>query len=39
MKENLKDVRCKNCNKMLGQIKGQAVIKCPRCKTTNDFNK
>lgn len=32
------DVRCKNCNKLLGRVKGEAEIKCPRCKELNVTN-
>lgn len=27
--------RCSQCNKLLGMIKGEAEIKCPKCKTVN----
>lgn len=30
-----KEVRCMKCNKLLGHIKGEYEIKCPRCKTLN----
>lgn len=29
--------RCKNCNKLLAIGKGEFEIKCPRCKTVNNF--
>lgn len=34
----MKDVRCKNCNKLLAKAdnKGHIEIKCPRCKTLNE---
>lgn len=28
----LEQVRCPMCNRLLGNIKGQAQIKCPKCK-------
>lgn len=34
----LKEIRCKNCNKLIGKIKGIAEIKCPRCATVNTVN-
>ncbi|MFJ7950333.1 Com family DNA-binding transcriptional regulator [Lysinibacillus sp. NPDC096418] len=33
----LKVVRCKKCNRLLGKVKGEAEIKCSRCHTTNNF--
>ena len=30
----LEEVRCPDCNRMLGLIKGQAEIRCPKCKST-----
>lgn len=35
----LSEARCKKCNKLLGKIRGQADIKCPRCGTLNKYNK
>ena len=29
------EVRCKNCNKLLGYIESGYEIQCPRCKTMN----
>ncbi len=31
------DIRCNNCNKLLGKAEGKGIIeiKCPRCKLTN----
>lgn len=34
----MKEVRCATCNKLLGKFKGEAEIKCPRCKKTNLIN-
>lgn len=31
----IKEVRCKNCQRLLAKVKGDAEIKCPRCKTIN----
>jgi phage FluMu protein Com len=31
----LRVVRCLQCNKFLGKIKGEAEIKCPRCGKIN----
>lgn len=28
----LEQVRCPGCNRLLGNLKGQAQIKCPKCK-------
>lgn len=28
----LEEVRCPGCARMLGKIRGQAQIKCPKCK-------
>lgn len=28
----LEQVRCPGCNRLLGTFKGQAQIKCPKCK-------
>lgn len=33
----LEEIRCKKCNKLLGKIKGEAEIKCPRCRTLNEY--
>lgn len=33
----LKEVRCKKCNKLLAKVKGCVEIKCTRCNTTNVF--
>ncbi len=32
------EVRCLTCNKLLGKIKGEAEIKCPRCGQINTVN-
>jgi len=32
-------LRCSNCNKLLGMIDGRAEIKCPKCKTMNEYPK
>lgn len=32
---NLKMIRCKKCNKLLGKLKGEAEIKCSRCTEIN----
>ncbi len=29
----LEQVRCPNCNRLLGNLNGQAEIKCPKCKS------
>lgn len=34
-KTELKECRCKKCNRLLGRIKGQAEIVCPKCKEIN----
>ena len=34
----LKELRCKKCNRMLGRSNGDAEIKCPKCSTLNVFN-
>lgn len=34
----MREVRCLKCNKLLGKIKGEAEIKCPRCGTINNIN-
>jgi LSD1 subclass zinc finger protein len=34
----MKEIRCKNCGKLLGKIDGKAEIKCPRCKEINTVN-
>lgn len=39
MKEKLKEIRCKKCNKLLAKIKGKVEIKCTRCSTLNRFEK
>ena len=31
----LTEFRCCECNKLLGKIKGEAEIKCPRCNNLN----
>lgn len=31
----LKEHRCKKCNRMLGKFNGQAEIKCPKCGEVN----
>jgi len=31
----MKEIRCKECGKMLGKIDGEYEIKCPRCKAMN----
>lgn len=31
----LTEFRCCECNKLLGKIKGEAEIKCPRCNSLN----
>lgn len=33
--DELIELHCSSCNKMLGKISGKAEIKCPRCKTIN----
>ena len=33
----MKEVRCIKCNKKLGMLKGEAEIKCNRCKHINTF--
>lgn len=34
----MESIRCINCNKKLAEIsEGQISIKCPRCKTLNNF--
>jgi LSD1 subclass zinc finger protein len=30
------EIRCKKCNKLLGYVKGEYNIKCPRCGTINE---
>lgn len=30
----LEEVRCRDCGRKLGHIKGQAEIRCPKCKAT-----
>ncbi|WP_445661543.1 Com family DNA-binding transcriptional regulator [Bacillus sp. FSL K6-3431] len=35
----LKTVRCDQCNKKLGMISGRAEIKCPRCGLINYISK
>lgn len=35
---SLKEVRCTDCKKLLGKFKGEAEVKCPRCKKTNLIN-
>lgn len=35
----LHEIRCEACNKLLGKIKGQAEIKCPRCGKINKLKK
>jgi LSD1 subclass zinc finger protein len=35
----LEEARCKSCNKLLGKVKGEAEIKCPRCRTLNSYKK
>jgi len=32
---NMQEVRCKKCNKLLGYINGDYEIKCPRCGEMN----
>lgn len=32
---NYVDFRCGKCGKLLGRIKGDAEIKCPRCNSLN----
>lgn len=29
----LEQVRCPHCNRLLGNVDGQAQIKCPKCKS------
>lgn len=36
---NLREVRCVNCNKLLGKAKGIVEIKCPRCSQINKMSK
>jgi len=31
----MEPIRCKKCNKLLGHIKGEYEIICPRCKELN----
>lgn len=35
----LKEVRCKQCNKLLAKAKGIVEIKCPRCGEINKTEK
>ena len=35
----MQEIRCEQCNKMLGKLDGKAEIKCPRCKFTNALEK
>lgn len=37
---DLKEIRCKRCNKLLGYIAGKGEIKCPKseCGATNQFD-
>jgi phage FluMu protein Com len=35
--KELEEVRCIECNKKLGELKGKAAIKCPKCGTLNQF--
>lgn len=32
------ELRCKKCGKKLGHFKGEAEVKCPRCKEMNKIN-
>lgn len=32
------DFRCGVCNKLLARIKGEALVKCPRCSSLNSIN-
>jgi phage FluMu protein Com len=36
----MKDLRCNACGRLLARMQGEAIIavKCPRCKTLNQFN-
>jgi phage FluMu protein Com len=33
--EQMNDIRCVKCGKLLGKINGEYEIKCPRCKELN----
>jgi phage FluMu protein Com len=39
MVSNLVDIRCCNCNKLLGRINGDYQIKCTRCNKVNENTK
>lgn len=32
------DFRCGVCNKLLAKVKGEALVKCPRCNSMNLIN-
>lgn len=34
----IKDIRCRECNKLLGKCSGAYEIMCPRCKAINADN-
>ncbi|MGE7113947.1 zinc finger domain-containing protein [Lysinibacillus sp. NPDC047702] len=34
----MQEIRCKKCGKLLAKVKGEAEIKCPRCKDTTLVN-
>lgn len=34
----LTDIRCANCNRLLGKLNGSGEIKCPRCGKTIWFD-
>ncbi len=34
----LEEVRCPQCNRRLGDLNGQARIKCPKCKAMVEVN-
>ncbi|WP_082053703.1 Com family DNA-binding transcriptional regulator [Gordoniibacillus kamchatkensis] len=35
----MKDFRCINCNRLLAKVKsGEIQIKCPHCRTMNEWN-
>ena len=34
----MEEVRCEKCGKKLGELSGQAEIKCPRCGHINTYD-
>jgi len=36
--DTLYEVRCLECNKLLGKLEGKLIVKCTRCGTMNSFD-